>query len=441
MKDVGIFKDFKWDRYNNNLREFKNVNLIYGWNASGKTTLSRIFACLEKGHPGKLKLSENSECIIEFRDNNHLTSLPLSNGNTPGSLSNKVRVFNEDFVEENIEWTSGKLGKILMIGQQSIQLKMNLKSIEEKIERQKEIVDTVQKQIKNVETEISNLLSKAAKEVRDELRKVKNIRPLSGGAKDYINYNSQDAEKILAEFSKTKDKYANEDLIRKWKLTLEEKNPKAEIKPLQIEEILKPIKELVQKTKDILETEIPETTIDISLNSKKLDKSVREWLLRGYQLHKDLSKPKTCLFCKNEISDKRWQQIENSFAKEVEDFYHKLDNVERQISKFVPPTLNLKKDEFYLEYHTEYLNLHQRLSDATNMLSRLINALSDKIEAKRENPSTKISVDSKLFDQTLNEIEEILKQVNILIEKTTIQPKNSTKNYKMRLTLWKSTLS
>ncbi|WP_448378086.1 AAA family ATPase, partial [Fervidobacterium sp.] len=378
IKDVGIFKDFKWDRINNNLREFKKVNLIYGWNASGKTTLSRIFACLEKGHPGKLKLSENSECILEFWDHNQKSYVSIGSKNIPESLSNKVRVFNEDFVEENIEWTSGKLGKILMIGQQSIQLKADLKSLEEKIEKQKEIVDKIEKQIKNVENEMSDLLSKAAKEVRDEFRKVKNIRPLSGRAKDYINYNSQDAEKILAEFSKTKDKYNNEDLIRKWKLTLEEKHPKAEIKPLQIEELLKPIRELIQKTKNILETEIPETTIEISLNSKKLDKSVREWLLRGYQLHKNLNEPKVCLFCKNEISNKRWQQIENSFAKEVEDFYHKLDNIERQISKFIPPTLNLQKDEFYLEHHTEYLNLHQRLSDATNTLSKLINSLSDK---------------------------------------------------------------
>lgn len=45
IKDFGVFKNFN----SNFLSEFKTFNLIYGWNYSGKTTLSRVFRCLEKG--------------------------------------------------------------------------------------------------------------------------------------------------------------------------------------------------------------------------------------------------------------------------------------------------------------------------------------------------------------------------------------------------------
>jgi wobble nucleotide-excising tRNase len=46
IKDFGVFKNFK---NSGTIPEFKKFNLIYGWNYSGKTMLSRVFRCLEKG--------------------------------------------------------------------------------------------------------------------------------------------------------------------------------------------------------------------------------------------------------------------------------------------------------------------------------------------------------------------------------------------------------
>ena len=43
-----IFGDFSWPA---NLPEFGRFNLIYGWNASGKTTLSNLLRFLEKKEP------------------------------------------------------------------------------------------------------------------------------------------------------------------------------------------------------------------------------------------------------------------------------------------------------------------------------------------------------------------------------------------------------
>lgn len=44
----GIYKDYKWDSNIGKDFYFKSVNIIYGRNYSGKTTLSRIFRTLEK---------------------------------------------------------------------------------------------------------------------------------------------------------------------------------------------------------------------------------------------------------------------------------------------------------------------------------------------------------------------------------------------------------
>ena len=45
LKNFGIFRDFIWKT---ELSDFKKFNLIYGWNKSGKTTISRVFASCEK---------------------------------------------------------------------------------------------------------------------------------------------------------------------------------------------------------------------------------------------------------------------------------------------------------------------------------------------------------------------------------------------------------
>ena len=44
IMNFGSFKNYTWI---NRDTEFKSVNIIYGRNYSGKTTLSRIFKCLE----------------------------------------------------------------------------------------------------------------------------------------------------------------------------------------------------------------------------------------------------------------------------------------------------------------------------------------------------------------------------------------------------------
>lgn len=44
IKNFGIFQNFKWD---SSTPEFQKHNIFYGWNYSGKSTISRIFACFE----------------------------------------------------------------------------------------------------------------------------------------------------------------------------------------------------------------------------------------------------------------------------------------------------------------------------------------------------------------------------------------------------------
>ena len=50
ISKFAIFDNFKWSP---DLPKFKKFNILYGWNWTGKTTLSRVFQCYESGLPDK----------------------------------------------------------------------------------------------------------------------------------------------------------------------------------------------------------------------------------------------------------------------------------------------------------------------------------------------------------------------------------------------------
>ena len=53
IKNLAVFEDYNWDEHvkdkNGSVQNFKDINIIYGRNYSGKTTLSRIFRAFETG--------------------------------------------------------------------------------------------------------------------------------------------------------------------------------------------------------------------------------------------------------------------------------------------------------------------------------------------------------------------------------------------------------
>lgn len=98
--NFGIFKNFDWDKEvldeSGKTADFREINIVYGRNYSGKTTLSRIFRAMENG-----ELSDKFErpsFNVSFSDNSQVTQNNLT------IHSKQVRIFNEDFVRDNLRF-------------------------------------------------------------------------------------------------------------------------------------------------------------------------------------------------------------------------------------------------------------------------------------------------------------------------------------------------
>lgn len=93
IQNFGVFDEYTRPQ---DIEDFAELNLIYGWNYAGKTTLSRVLRSVETQalHPdyssARFEISTNS--------NSTITESSLT------TVSEKIRVFNSDFVKENLSW-------------------------------------------------------------------------------------------------------------------------------------------------------------------------------------------------------------------------------------------------------------------------------------------------------------------------------------------------
>jgi wobble nucleotide-excising tRNase len=125
IKSYGIFDNFDWDARvrdkGNNVGQFNKLNIIYGRNYSGKTTLSRIIRSFENGiahekYPlAQFELTHDTDGRLSERDLSNHQSI--------------IRVYNKDFVTENLKWLTDEGGSIkpfAIIGQQNVEIEKQI---------------------------------------------------------------------------------------------------------------------------------------------------------------------------------------------------------------------------------------------------------------------------------------------------------------------------
>ncbi len=143
IKGHRIFREFVWPH---DLLNFKEKNLFYGWNGTGKSTLSNLFRSIEK----KIPISDGD---VEF-----VISGCKINGATFAVAHGlpQVRVFNKDFVADNVFTSNGAVAPIFFLGEENIEK-------QKQVEKLKGNIEVVKKELGSKEQE-KHRLAKALDE-------------------------------------------------------------------------------------------------------------------------------------------------------------------------------------------------------------------------------------------------------------------------------------
>ena len=91
IKYFGVFKDYQ---RNGDIQDFAKLNIFYGWNYSGKTTISRIFQSFENKEIDDYY--NGCDFKIEDYDGNSYTHFDVT------TAPQQFKIFNSDFVRDNI---------------------------------------------------------------------------------------------------------------------------------------------------------------------------------------------------------------------------------------------------------------------------------------------------------------------------------------------------
>ena len=142
LRNCRVFRDFTWPA---DLHEFAKFNLIYGWNGSGKTTVSRILRDLELRRApadGDVTLSIGGQDTrgIDF----------------PSALIH-VRVFNREFVSDNVfPIGGGDVPPILILGEESIEKQRKLEVLKSKLADVESSIQTAQNEKRKADNSLDS---------------------------------------------------------------------------------------------------------------------------------------------------------------------------------------------------------------------------------------------------------------------------------------------
>jgi len=393
IKNLAVFRDFEWDKSvldkDGNILEFKQINIIYGRNYSGKTTLSRILKAIENG-----KISdkfENPTFCVAFADNTEIKQDALT------GHGKKVRVFNDDFVRDNLKFIINpdeSIEPFAILGIDNLRIEGEIQVIETEVGSKEEGKETgLNAQLK---TENENLYLAQS---NHQTRKSQLDAQLNSKATDRnigIKYKAEkfgdhnySRPKIDTDIRTVLDTaftaIANEEQTALEKLITETTNnpiPPLTNVVLNISRFSSDTKTLIQKKIGELD-KIQELVKDAVLN---------KWVKEGRQLHKH--KRTKCAFCDNDIKEGRWAELEKHFDEESEKLEKDIDKLIKEIDLEIISVANGFKPNitlFYTKFHSKIEKIITVYDLVSEKYNEQLNNLKEQLQARKDdliNPKT-----------------------------------------------------
>lgn len=380
IKDFGVLKNFNGSA----LPEFKTFNLIYGWNYSGKTTLSRVFRCLEKG---------------KLHDDYLLASFELENAtakyDNTFAVKPNIRVFNSDFVKENLKWDSDNIEPIFLLGEENIELQTELKQKETDLTT----AETELAETKRLRTEKQNRINGAVTNKARDIGTLLSIRPFDSRHFLPIVEKVKTAIAIYTLSQADFDKYKAQAISNEQKPT--------------IGEITISIADLATLKTEV-QTILHRQAASTNKIQKLLDsKPISDWVETGKSLHEGKT---DCEFCGNTLPTDLLTKLNEHFSKDYD--LLKID-IEAKLKTLAASKINLTtplptETAFYTDLLPDFRAKKPLLETEITNFNNSIASLIKDLESKRDKPFDKIEVTP--FTDNKTTIETVLTNFNEAIK-------------------------
>ena len=398
IKNIDAFDSFSWDG-----EDCKKFNLIYGWNGSGKTTLSRVLNFLERKaiHIPELQ-------SIDFTVHADEGMVKKQDVETN---SQNIRVFNEDFIHENLTFDSSKAKKIIIVGKDNIDAKKKLTELEVNLNAKDGELSALEDQLAKV-----GKLDVILKDAGSEVPKQFGNTPLANDQYYGRNYNRTKVEARINNGAVSESNLLS--LIISDPADIEAKKEIVKSEKKKIDLVLKKISDfsdLFQSANDLLGVIVRFENI----TELEGDKALREWTEFGYHLHKD-RKLDSCKFCGSSLPKGRMDRLGKFFTDELQKTKEQIDATVKSLdldSKELE--VDLDSSALFSELAKEYVGLHSTVKDSGKILIEKIRSLRESLISKKSS----IHESSKQFQsvvfpkESFDGINAAIKRINDIVVK------------------------
>jgi len=396
IKNIASYKE------ETSLATDKKINLIYGLNGTGKTTLSNF-----------------------LKDKNHLR---FNDCKILGGDTAKLLVYNQEFINENF-YEKDDLKGVFTVSAENAIAEGNIKDAQEEIENLKSNETLKNEELKKIQDKKEDKKSTVTKNIW----KIKTT--FSGGdrildyclegvkgSKDSLFNHVKAIAKPITKPTKTTDELKKEiSQIEGDEATDIELLPK-----ITLDEIIK-----IENEPIFSEVIIGNENSSVSNLIQELQNS--DWVKQGLSyLPKDINEPRNCPFCQQKtITYDLSNEIKNYFDKAYEDKVNKIKSFK---SIYISTENSIPKIEDYLKN----IFATRKKAELESAYTKLISVLNENIKSIQEKIKSLSDMKNLKYSQTfLDKFNNLIEAVNIEITKHNENIKNKkTVKAKIKNEFW-----
>ncbi|MBN2895327.1 MAG: AAA family ATPase [Campylobacterales bacterium] len=358
----------------------KKINLVYGLNGTGKTTLSNF---------------------LKNKNNSKFNDCSISGGETA-----KILVYNQEFINENF-YEKEDLKGVFTISEPNVTAEENVKNAKAEIDK----LETQEKAKKIELDEINGANGKKKKKLSEATEKIWNIKTTFSGGDRILDY-------CLEGVKGSKDALFNhiKSLVKPLtKPTKTTDDLKKEISKIEGDDAisLDPLQKIVLS--GVIELENNSIFDEVIVGNK--DSTVAsliekfqnsDWVKLGLgYLPDEINEATSCPFCQQETVTKNLaDEIKNYFDKTYEDKINLLKGIKSKyetIKNNIPSIDSFLVNDYVNAVKIELESLHTKL---LTVLSQNITAIDNKIKL----PSNKVTLQGS--SQALKNFNELVEKIN-----------------------------
>lgn len=384
VKRINITKAASFDKYVQDF-DFKKINVFFGYNGCGKTTLSRTLCCLEKKEIIDELITEDTKApsfLIETEKNNY------SENHLDNEL--KIKVFNQDYVSKNINYDN--LTGILIAGEESKEKQNKIVELTKKKESLQGQLESQGKSKEKLQSEIDGLNSKIVKQKSDVAQFIK--RSLRGFNNSSYTRNDLDKFKDSESFEEYKD----------LEIDINKEIQSYNATNKQNIEIQDSLQQITEDDIENISTTLKSSVLD-SVKIAEISAGFEKWARDGLELHKDKNQ---CVFCGLSLTEERKKALNSHFSNEYKNLIKKIDS---QIVTL--KNLKLSKIEKYFDWYEEFRDMGEKqrivVNDNISNYNKCLSEIIAILEKKKENAfNTGFEVEYKDFDLGISKLNGLI---------------------------------